>query len=71
MVVQQSEYTKNIHFKMVNLGTYLVVQGLGVHTSIAGSKSLIPGQGTKTLYAMRCGQKKKKPKLKKSEFYAM
>ena len=59
MVVQQSEYTKNIHFKMVNLGTYLVVQGLGVHTSIAGSKSLIPGQGTKTLYAMRCGQKKK------------
>ena len=37
MVVQQSEYTKNIRFKMVNFGTYLVVQWLGLRTSIVGA----------------------------------
>lgn len=64
MVVQQSEYTKNIHFKMVNFGTYLVVQWLGFHTSIAGACVWSPVRELRP--CMPCDVANKKPtKLKK------
>ena len=70
MVVQQSEYTKNIHFKMVNFGTYLVVQWLGLRTSIVGAwvwslvRELRP--------CMPCDVAKKNPtKLKKKKKWVL
>ena len=40
-------------------GTSLVVQWLRLHASTAGDMGSIPGQGTKILHYMQCGQKKK------------
>ena len=40
-------------------GTSLVVQGLRLCASTAGDTGSIPGQGTKILHYMQCGQKKK------------
>ena len=40
------------------IGTSLVVQWLGLHTSNAGGVGLIPGHGTKIQHAVWCGQKK-------------
>ena len=45
-------------------GTSLVVQWLGIHTSIAGSTGSIPGQGTKIPHALWCSQKISKNKNK-------
>ena len=42
------------------LETSLPVQWLRLYTSIAVDTGLIPGQGSKILYALRQGQKKKK-----------
>ena len=43
-----------------------MVQWLGFRTSTAGGPGSIPGQRTKILQAVRCGQKKKKsPTVKK------
>ena len=44
----------------VCVGTSLVGQQLRPRVSNAESVGLIPGQGTKILNAMWCGQKKKK-----------
>ena len=41
------------------LETSLPVQWLRLYTSIAVDTGLIPGQGSKILYALRQGQKKK------------
>ena len=41
-------------------GNSLAVQWLGLHTSTAGGTGSIPGWGTRTLYAVWHGQKKKK-----------
>ena len=40
------------------LGNSLVVQWLGLCASTAGGASSIPGQGTKILQTVWCGQKK-------------
>ena len=37
-----------------------MVQWLRLHASTAEGTGLIPGQGTKILYSLSCGQKKKK-----------
>ena len=39
--------------------SFLVVQWLGLHTSIAGGTSLIPGQETKTPHVVQHSHKKK------------
>ena len=44
------------------MGTFLVVQWLRLHASTVGSMDLIPCQGSKSLHAVRCGQKEKKTK---------
>ena len=44
------------------LGTFLVVQWLGLWPSTTGVMHLIPGQGTKIMHAAWCGKKKKKKK---------
>ena len=47
-------------------GTSLVVQWLTLRVSTAGGVGdSIPGQGTKILLAMGCGQKKKKKRKEK------
>ena len=48
------------------LGTFLGVQRLRFRTSTAGGVGLIPGQGTKILHAMQCGQKKEKKEKENS-----
>ena len=42
--------------KIVSPGTSLAVQQLGLRASTAGGAGSIPGRGTKTLHAARCGQ---------------
>ena len=44
----------------MTLGTSLAVQGLRLCASTAGGAGLIPGQGTKILYALWHSKKKKK-----------
>ena len=44
------------------LGTFLVVQWLGLWPSTTGVMHLIPGQGTKIMHAAWCGKKKKRKK---------
>ena len=44
-------------------GTSLAGQWLRLHTSTAGGTDSIPGQGTKILHAVRCGQKKQRKKI--------
>ena len=39
-------------------GTLLMVQWLGLHASTAGGMGVIPGQGTKILYALQQSQNK-------------
>lgn len=46
-----------LYLKDVYLGNLLVVQWLGLHSSIAGDASSIPAQGTKITQAMWPGQK--------------
>ena len=46
--------------RMKRQGTSLVGQWLRLRASTAGGTGSIPGQGTRTLRAARCGQKKKK-----------
>ena len=41
------------------IGTFLVVQWLGLHASNVAGVGLIPGWGTKILYASQCHQKLK------------
>ena len=53
-----------VHFKMVTLGTSLVVKWLRLHTSNAGAAGSIPGRGTKIPHALRHGQKNKIKKIK-------
>ena len=47
------------------LGTFLVVQWLGLWPSTTGIMHLIPGQGTKITHAAWYGKKKKKKARKK------
>ena len=42
------------------MGTSLAVHWLRLHSSNAGDAGLIPGQGTRGLYAVWCSKKKKK-----------
>ena len=44
--------------------TSLAVQWLRIHASTAGGTGSIPGQGTKILNALQCGQKKKEKEMK-------
>ena len=44
-------------FNRIPMGMFLVVQWLRLHASTAGSVDLIPCQGSKSLHAVRCGQK--------------
>lgn len=53
-----------LYLKDVHLGNLLVVQWLGLHSSIAGDASSIPAQETKITQAMWPGQKIKKLKKK-------
>ena len=46
--------------KWISCGTSLIVQWLRLHAPTAGDTGSIPGQGTKILHYMQCGQKKKK-----------
>ena len=55
------DYT--LQLKGRDWGNSLAVQWLGLHASTAGGMRSIPGQGTKILQAVRCGQKKKKKRL--------
>ena len=48
-----------VHLKWVIFGNSLVFQLLGLHLSISGGMSSIPGQGTKILHAAEPGQKKR------------
>lgn len=48
-----------ICFKILEWGTFPVVQWVRLHAATARSMGLIPGQGTKILHAAQCGQKNK------------
>lgn len=49
----------NVWYRAIFQGTSLVVEGSGLRASTARGPSLIPGQGTKILQAVRYSQKKK------------
>lgn len=49
----------NVWYTAIFQGTFLVVEGSGLRASTARGPSLIPGQGTKILQAVRYSQKKK------------
>ena len=48
-----------ICFKVLEWGTFLVVQWVRLHAATARSMGLIPGHGTKIPDAAHCGQKNK------------
>ena len=49
-------------FIPIPMGTSLVVQWLRLHTSTVGTMDLIPCWASKSLHAVRCGQKENKTK---------
>ena len=49
----------NVWYRAIFQGTSLVVERSGLHASTARGPSLIPGQGTKILQAVRYSQKNK------------
>ena len=46
-----------ICFKVLEWGTFLLVQWVRLHVATARSMGLIPGQGTKIPHAAQCGKK--------------
>ena len=57
IVLQLTESAPLYHQEEI-LGAYLVVQGLGFRTFIAGGTGYIPGRRTGILHAVQCGQNK-------------
>ena len=53
---------KIYYFKKIGIRNFLEVKWLGLSTFTAQGVCSIPGQGTKILQAVWCGQKKKKKK---------
>ena len=62
----QSSLRGRVNEKVLDLGSSLVVQWLGLCPSTAGGTGSIPGQGTKIPHALRCSPPPQKiPNIKK------